>query len=109
MTLKKQEIMFKIIKSFLLAGILFSISGCGIAQKNWKEITSVEDLCEFYPETMKNMFDHFNLEYKGLEKVKAANNSGNLVDACKYLLEYYKNGNTAQELRKEQPAITAKK
>jgi len=100
--------MLKIAKSVLLAGILFSISACVIPQKNWKEITSVEDLCESYPETIKNMFDHFNLEYKGLEKVKAANSSGNLVDACKYLLEYYKNGSTAQELRREQPAITAK-
>ena len=98
--------MFKITKSFLLAGIIFSISGCGIAQKSWKEITSVEDLCESYPETMKSMFDHFNLEYPGLGKVNTAINSGNMVDACKYLLAYYKNGNMAQELRREQPAKT---
>ena len=98
--------MLKITKSFLLAGILLSIYGCGIAQKSWKEITSVEDLCESYPETMKSMFDHFTLEYPGLGKVNTAINSGNMVDACKYLLAYYKNGNMAQELRREQPAKT---
>jgi hypothetical protein len=106
--LKKQTIMLKITRTFLMAGILFSIYECGIAQKNWKEIVSVEDLCESYPETMKRMFTHFNLEYQGLEKVKAANESGNTVDACKYLLAYYTNGNMAQELRREQPAATSK-
>ena len=50
MTPKKQAIMLKITRTFLLAGILFSIYGCGIAQKSWEEITSVEDLCESYPE-----------------------------------------------------------
>ena len=97
-----------ITRSFLLVGILFSISGNVIAQKNWKEITSVEDLCEYYPETMKSMFDQINLDYPGLEKVKAAYEKGNVVDAGKHLLEYYKNSNNAPELRKEQPAKTDK-
>jgi hypothetical protein len=97
-----------IINSFLMAAILFSVCGNVKAQKNWKDITSVEDLCENYRETMINMFDHFNLEYKGLEKVKAANDSGNLVGACNYLLEFYKNGNTAQGLRMKQLAKTDK-
>ncbi|KPL21871.1 MAG: hypothetical protein AMS23_08730, partial [Bacteroides sp. SM1_62] len=78
--------MFIIARSFLLVGLLFSISGNAVAQKNWKEIISVEDLCESYPETMKNMFDDFNLNYQGLERVKTAFNSGNIVDACHYLL-----------------------
>jgi len=98
--------MFIIARSFLLVGLLFSISGNAVAQKNWKEIISVEDLCESYPETMKNMFDDFNLNYQGLERVKTAFNSGNIVDACHYLLAYYKDCNTAQHLIKEQPAKT---
>ena len=100
--------MLKITKSFLLVGILLFISGNVIAQKNWKEITSVEDLDASYPEMMKSMFDQINLDHPGLEKVKAAYERGNMVDAGKYLLEYYKNSNNAPELRKEQPAKTDK-
>ncbi len=100
--------MFKITRTFLLAGILFSISGYGIAQKSWEEITSVEDLYESYPELVKSMFDQFNLEYQGLGKVKTAVNSGHMVDACNYLLAYYKDGTMAQELRRAQPAKTGK-
>jgi hypothetical protein len=100
--------MLKINRSILLLGILFAIPGCVNSQINWKEITSVEDLCESYPETMNNMFGDFNLDYPGLGKVKAAYNSGKMVDACNYLLAYYKNGDMAPELRREQPAISAK-
>ncbi len=100
--------MLKITRTFLLAGILFSISGYGIAQNSWEGITSVEDLYETYPEIVKSMFDQFNLEYKGLEKVQTAVNSGNMVEACKSLLAYYQDGNMVLELRREQPAITDK-
>jgi hypothetical protein len=43
-----------------------------------------------------------------LEKVKLERASGNLVEACNQLLEYYKNGNTAQYLRKVQPVKSIK-
>ncbi len=94
--------LFKI--AFLLAGIIFFSSGNAVAQQSWMEITSVEELCENHPDKMGTMFDHFNLDYQGLEKVKTAKNNGNIIDACKHLLEYYKYGNTAQHLRKRQPA-----
>ncbi len=70
-------------KSLLLAGIVFSVSITVNAQKNWEEITTVEDLCENYPETMEEMFDQFNLDYQGLGEVKTAVNEDNIVDACK--------------------------
>jgi len=100
--------MFKITRIFLLACILFSISGIGIAQKSWEKITTVEDLYKSYPGIVKNMFDQFNLDYQGLEKVKTAVNSGHMVDACNYLLAYYKDGNMAPDLRREKPPITGK-
>jgi hypothetical protein len=94
----------------IISLLLFSLflSGTVIAQKTWKEIISVEDLCESYPETVKNMFDDFNLEYLGLGKVKTAYYNGNMVDACNYLLAYYKNGDMPKEWRREQPLITDK-
>lgn len=77
-------------------------------QKKWQELTTVEDICTYMPETMKTMLDQFDLDTPGLEKVKQAHAKGNLVQACKELLSYYKNGNTAAYLRKTQPPTTQK-
>ena len=98
--------MLKITKSILLLGMLIAIPGYVNSQIDWREITSVEDLYESYPETMKNMFEDFDLDHRGLEKVKAAYNNGDMVDACNHLLDYYRNGNMAPELRRDQPAKT---
>ncbi|MEZ5040165.1 MAG: alginate lyase family protein [Saprospiraceae bacterium] len=95
-------------KYLLLTCILLSTFGKLAAQQRWRDITSVEDLCAAYPQTMETMLEHFNLDYPGLEKVKTAYDGGNLVEACNFLLAYYKNGQTASFLRKEQPAITRK-
>lgn len=100
--------MLTIIRSLLLVCILFTTSGNVMAQKTWKEITSVEDVYASYPEAIKNMLEQINLDHQGLEKVKAAYDRGKIVEAGKYLLEYYKNANNAPELRKEQPAKTDK-
>lgn len=79
-----------------------------IASPNWKEITTVEETCEAYPDLMAAMLDKFNLDYPGMEKVKRAEESGNIVEACKQLLKYYKNSSTCQALRKTQPKPTTK-
>lgn len=78
------------------------------AKQDWQEIKTVEDVVEAYPEVMKNMLDQLNLGYPGLEEVKKAYKNGNLEKACSELLNYYKTGNTAEYLRKEQPAETSK-
>ncbi|WP_158858721.1 alginate lyase family protein [Lunatibacter salilacus] len=77
-----------------------------VAQKAWLEIRTVEDMVENYPETIKTMFEQFDLDYPGLEKVKEAHQNGDLSTASKELLAYYKNGNQVPELRREQPAIS---
>ncbi|MBX2842596.1 MAG: heparinase, partial [Flammeovirgaceae bacterium] len=96
--------MTKFVYSICLLGIIFLNSENSIAQKNWKEIITVEDICENYPKVMKTMFVQFDLEYEGMEKVKSAYESNNLIEACNQLLNYYKSGNTADYLRKKQPA-----
>lgn len=93
---------YKIVSVLII--LLFPI--ISLAQSNWQEIISVEQLCSAYPEQMKKMIDEFNLDYPGLEKVKKAYENGEIEKACTYLLEYYKDGNTASYLRKEQPHIT---
>ncbi len=104
----KNEIAMVMKKTLLLAYLLCFVHVVSIAQKTWKEIVSVEEVCEYYPGVMKKMLDQFDLNRQGLEKVKAANGNGNTADACKYLLEYYKNGNTAPAFRKASPVQTTK-
>ncbi|MGC9353736.1 MAG: alginate lyase family protein [Mariniphaga sp.] len=82
--------------------ILLMISGITFAQ-NWRKIKSVEDICNAYPNEMKKMLAEFNPGYPGMEKVKTAWESGDLVNACAELLEYYKSCNNALHLRKDLP------
>ncbi|SHF24507.1 Heparinase II/III-like protein [Arenibacter palladensis] len=98
--------MFKIIKPLSLFIFIFCIQKNVTAQQDWKAINTVEEVCSIYPWTIANMLDQFNLDYPGLEKVKQAHISGNMVQACHELLDYYKNASTAMDLRKTQPAKT---
>lgn len=75
-----------------------------LTAQNWKAITTVEDVCEVYPEKMYEMLSAFNLNYPGLEKVKKAHADGLLVEACKLLLDYYKKSDSGVHLRRELPA-----
>lgn len=86
----------KIFTSFF---IFLMFTGIVSAQR-WREITTVKDVCEAYPNEMKKMLGEFNLDYPGMEKVKTAWKSGDLTEACTQLLEYYKNSNNALHLRK---------
>lgn len=76
------------------------------AAQSWREIKSVKDVCEAYPEQMKAMLDQFDLETKGMEGVRAAYRTKNLVEACNQLLEYYKNTDSGSHLRKSLPSET---
>tara|TARA_R110000868_G_scaffold220806_1_gene472235 strand:- start:13554 stop:15605 length:2052 start_codon:yes stop_codon:yes gene_type:complete len=77
-------------------------------QQDWKSITSVEDVCSYYPETIENMLNQFNVDYPGLEKVRSAQKNGDQVDACKELLAYFKTNSKATELRKNLPEKSAR-
>ena len=70
----------------------------------WREITTVKDLCNSYPEVVRKMFEEFNLDYPGLEEVKLAVENGDLVSACQDLLQYYRGSGNAQHLRHAQPS-----
>jgi hypothetical protein len=98
-----------IVKYILTIGLVFSVSEKVIAQKNWKEITSVENLYASYPEILTGIFEQLNLEHQGLEQVKKAYHDKKTVEAGKLLLEYYRKTNNAPELRKEQPVKSDKR
>src|SRR5690606_37802253 len=97
-------------KKYLLTFVvLFSISEIVIAQKNWREITSVEDLYASYPETLSSIFEQLNLGHQGLEQVKKAYHDKEMVEAGKLFLDYYKKTKNAPELKRKQPAKTDKR
>ncbi|GHB83063.1 alginate lyase family protein [Persicitalea jodogahamensis] len=91
----------------LFVFLLFALPDT-FAQKKWQDLTTVQDICSYAPETMKTMLDQFDLDTPGMEKVKQAHQNGDLVQACKYLLAYYKSGNTANFLRKPLPSASNK-
>ncbi len=77
-----------------------------MAQGDWKKINTVEEIVEAYPDRMKTMLKAFNLDYPGLEEVMQAYANDSITKACHLLLDYYKNGNTSEHLRKEQPPVS---
>lgn len=88
--------------------ILFFCSELISAQLNWKQITTVNEVCEAFPERMKSMLQAINLDLNGLRKVKQAYENDDISLACMQLLDYYKEGNSASSLRKEQPLASNK-
>jgi hypothetical protein len=79
------------------------------AQIHWKEVKTVEDFYEAYPERLIFMFDQINLDRKGLESVKQYHDKQNYVAASIALLDYYKKSKTVKKYRKSQPPINSSK
>ena len=92
----------------LYAILAFSVKS-NLAQKKWQDISSVEDVIKSYPKEIDKIFTKLNLDYPGLEKVKAEYDKNNVAAACQNLLAYYKNGNTANYLRIEQPLVATQR
>ena len=90
-------------KSYQL-GYDLSLSGI----KSWKEINTVEDVCEASPERMDFLMRNLNLGLDGLNKVRIAYEDKNIILACKELLRYYSESNTARHLRTDEPLQTDK-
>ncbi len=55
---------------------------------DWGKI-SLPEICELYPQRIKNLFLSLNLDKEGLQTVKIATSKGNWLEACEALLEYY--------------------
>lgn len=91
----------------LILFVILALSPWMINAQNWREIRTVKDVCEAYPDKMTSMLEQYDLDYPGLEKVRRAYESGKLARACAHLLKYYEKGNNAGFLRKEPPKKTA--
>lgn len=94
-------------KVILTLFLFLTIPGITSAQ-NWRDIQSVEDVCNAYPDEMEMMLKRFNLDFPGLEKVKKSVETGNLTEACNQLLAYYQKSQNALHLRKDTPPPSEK-
>lgn len=90
-------------KAQFLILLIFLFSFPNLKAHNWKDIETVDALCKAYPKQMEALLDKLNLDYPGLEKIKAAADKGQVVQACQELLIYYRNGENAGHLRIELP------
>lgn len=61
--------------------------------------TTVQWVCETYPDRIATLFGQIDLGCDGLQTVKAAVESNNHVAACEALLEYYRTGTSGTWLR----------
>ena len=77
-----------------------------VAQNNWKNIKTIEDLYESYPNRLEFLFDQLDLNYDGLGEVKKSYEEKDLVTAARKLLIYYKKNGKLDSIRKEQPIVT---
>lgn len=72
----------------------------------WRELTTVEDVCTRYPDLMKELVASLDLDRRGLEAAKQAEERGDIEAACEAVLAYYRDGNSASWLRRELPKFT---
>ncbi len=90
---------------YIIVAFLITFSCCTIGAQSWQQIVSVEDVCKAYPEKMDYIFKNLNLDYPGLENVKAAYTKGNVTEACNILLQHYKSVSDKRFVYKPQPEV----
>ena len=92
----------------LLSAVLLFLFVPAPAQTGWENIRTAEQACQAWPEQMKTIFQNLDLNYNGLEKVKAAWERKDLPAACSELLAYYQTSKVALARKKELPQVTQK-
>jgi hypothetical protein len=92
-------------RNIVVIVVLFALSVAQAAGQgsDWQKLNTVEEVCRAYPERMKQLLQSFDLNRPGLEKTAGSAEKGDVVSACKQLLAYYKNGNSAAFLRQAAP------
>lgn len=76
------------------------------AQIDWQDIQTLKDLNQFDPELIKKTLDQVNLDYPGLDEVKATYSAGDYIAAARSLLSYYRENGKAENYRKDIPEST---
>jgi hypothetical protein len=76
---------------------------------DWKEIQTVDDVCNVFPDRMETLLQQINLDFPGLENVKKAYEEKQIKRACQLLLDYFRKDATAAYFRIEEPPVTQTK
>jgi hypothetical protein len=93
------------LKSFFIVGFLTSAESLIMAaaalvgDRESKTDFSVEWVCQKHSDLVALLFSVLNPNHPGLEQVKTAMENRNWPAACRYLLDYYRRGSTANWLR----------
>lgn len=102
----------RIMKLRIFTFVFFALSYLVVIQQafaqhkvDWQSITTVEDVCNAYPEKMDYIFQSINLGYSGLEKVKTSYQKNDLEESCRQLLQYYKSMAQKRFIDEPQPEI----
>ena len=74
-------------------------SGAAFAGDN----QSCEWVCREHPKRVRSLFAALDLQRPGLEKVRGAAEKADWPEACRQLIAYYRNGDTASWLRHKPP------
>jgi hypothetical protein len=83
--------MKRLVLTFFIAAALLLTHNCSAY--------SIEELCREHPERINILFDNLDMEYDGLEDVKAAFDAGSKAAACRELIEYYRSDGSGGWLR----------
>jgi hypothetical protein len=83
--------------------ILFIMPIAILAQPSPDQLSRVEDVCLAYPEKIRAMLQSMDLSKPGLERVSMAFGKGELVEASRYLLDYYRQSGSAGFFERELP------
>lgn len=92
----------------VVASLLVLTPAVTTAQQ-WEKLLTTRDAYEAYPQRIGNLLEKLDLTRPGLEKVKAAHDRRDQVTACDELLHYYRHGQTAAQLRRDQPTPSSKR
>ena len=98
-------------KIFILQGSLVSISAflfmmhlCVRAdaaeRMSWRKLHTAEDFVRNCPDHLKRLFNSLDPEREDMKEIAAAYKRGDKIEACKALLEFYRNGNQSSWYRK---------
>ncbi len=91
-------------KNILLAVIVLIASGVVFSAA--VEPDGIEKLCREYPQRIENLFAGLDLDYPGMEKVKAARLGKDNAAACRELVKYYETCDSGKGQRKKATTST---
>lgn len=92
----------------LVALLIFFFVSDGYCQRDWKKLRTVEEVCQAYPGRIDTLLSLLDPNNDALTEVRGLAGNHRIVQACKGLLAYYRNGSSAQYLRRQSPQPSAK-